>query len=155
MDPPKLFRMSCGGLVGLAAFQLGLLDEVVVRAGQRVAVIFIERTVVTVRSALGHERPARRKIVLGQRCSSGRDAEFLHRIRRYRQNRLERVTIRIRVYVHAVQSDVALVAACTVHRATARIRSLSMSGRLPVYATPACSESRSGTLRPSIGNCLI
>src|SRR5580765_7753357 len=48
-------------------------------------------------------------------------AEFLYGILRDGQYRGERVAFRIGVHVHTVQRDVALIAACTVHRAAARI----------------------------------
>ena len=68
--------------------RFGLFDKIVVRAGEGVAVIFVERAVETVGAALGDESDlsAGRTAAIGVVVGGG-DAEFLDRVRERREGR--------------------------------------------------------------------
>ena len=112
-------------LVGLAVLQLRLLDEVIVGAGDGVAVVFVERAVEIVGAALGDESDlsaggtAAIGVVVG-----GGDAKFLHGVEGDGEHGSEGVAAGLVIDVDAIESDVALVAARAVDRAAAAIEVL-------------------------------
>ena len=73
-------------------------------------------------AALGHQGDLRaRRSSFVRVVVRGRDPELLHRIRGHRQHRRERVPFRVRVDIHPVQRDVALIAVSPIHGSAPRV----------------------------------
>src|ERR1700682_6531804 len=105
--------------VGLSTAQLGKLHEIVVGAGERVAVNLKERPVKIVRATLGYQRNLRARRAALIRVVVGRgNPELLHGIHSNWQHRLKCVAFGVGVDINAVESDVALIASRAVNRAT-------------------------------------
>ncbi len=112
-----------GRRVGLTTLQFSQLDKVIVGAGGCVAMRLEERAMEVVRAALGYKGDlCSRRAPLVRVVVRGGHPELLHGILGNRQDGSESVSFEIRVDVHAIQRDIALVASCTIHGATSRIR---------------------------------
>src|SRR6202041_2196088 len=98
--------------VGQAAAELRLFQKRVVRAENRVAVVFVGRAVKVVGAALGHQRDLGSTGIAGVGVGvGGGDPEFLDGIRRNIQDTGKSVTIILVVNPDTIQRNVRLVAA--------------------------------------------
>ena len=97
---------------------LGILDEKIVGAGNRVAHVIVSCAMEVVRAAFGHQRDLRSRslALIGVVVRRGH-SEFLHGIHRNRKNGCKRISVGLVIHVHAVESCVALVAPRSVDRA--------------------------------------
>ena len=112
----------------------------------------------TVRAAFGDQSDLRSRAfsLVGVVVRRG-DPEFLNRIKRRGQHGSKGIPVGLVIHVHAVESNVALVAARAVDRAVARVLILDVSyqGRDDCRYKPRllAGSATPGTLRPSSGIC--
>ena len=107
--------------------------------------VFIQRTVEIVGATLRDERNLRaRRTALVRIVAGGRHSEFLHGIDGNWQYRSECVAVHLIVRVHAVQRQVALVAARAVHRSAAGVH-------IPVDIASIAGVDNSGLQRQKLG----
>ncbi len=133
MEAPKILRINLGGLLqsfGFGSVQfctLGQFVEVIVGAGVGVAMVFVDRTVNAVGAAFGHQchLGAAGSSLVGVGIGGG-DAKLLYGIERHRQNGGKSVAAFV-VDANAIDTDIALVAARAIHRATSRIAGACVS----------------------------
>ena len=118
---PKNIAIELVGLIGLVTGELGRLDEIVVGAEKRVAIVLVDGAVEIIGAALGDQSnlSSGSRTFVGAIVGRGY-AKLLNRIKRDGENRGEGMRAFV-VHRDPIEGDVALIAVGTIDRAAAGV----------------------------------